>query len=97
MTSCHPHKKPWVAFLLSLAIPGVGLWYLGYWKWGAINLLVVTFVLGLLIMIPLVPGVDEYIHYVMLALAAASAGVAHAFAELNSQGTKTPDYSPPGR
>jgi TM2 domain-containing membrane protein YozV len=34
-------KKPFVALLLSILLPGAGLAYLGRWKWGLINLAVV--------------------------------------------------------
>jgi hypothetical protein len=35
-------KKPFVALLLSILLPGAGLAYLGKWKWGPINLAVVV-------------------------------------------------------
>lgn len=72
-------KKPWVAFVLSFLLPGSGLVYLGRVKAGVLNFVLVhLFLVGLLSLQE--PTVLEHIHYVFLALAAASAGYAHAVA-----------------
>lgn len=45
-------KSPNLAFFLSLILPGVGLFYLGKWSWGLINILIVVafqIVLGLIL------------------------------------------------
>ena len=34
-------KSPMLAFTLNFFVPGAGLWYLGSWAWGLLNLLVV--------------------------------------------------------
>jgi TM2 domain-containing membrane protein YozV len=44
-------KKPWVAFLLSILLPGVGLAYLGKWGWAALNLLIVIAITVLLVFV----------------------------------------------
>ena len=36
----HSVKSPLLAFVLSFFLPGVGLWYLGRWGWGLVNLVV---------------------------------------------------------
>jgi len=66
-------KKSTIAAVTSLAIPGAGLWYLGKWAMGMVNLLVATAIIVLLAGV-----VSDQIHYVILAVAAGSAGLAHA-------------------
>lgn len=73
-------KKPWVAFVLSLVLPGAGLCYLEKWRWGILNFVVVQAILLSMVLAPLGMEVYEYFHYVLLVLAAGSAGVAHAVA-----------------
>ena len=74
------NKKPQVAFILSFFVPGAGLVYLDKWSWGLLNFAVVNAMILLLVMLPLGSEVFEYFHYVLLMLAAASAGIAHAVA-----------------
>ena len=65
------------ASLLSFVLPGAGLWYCHRRKLAVVNLLlaiavpVVGFSTGFL---------SEHIHWVILAIAAGSAGLAHAIA-----------------
>lgn len=66
-------KKSTIAAVTSLVIPGAGLWYLGKRAMGMVNLLVATAVIVLLTGV-----VSDQIHYVILAVAAGSAGLAHA-------------------
>lgn len=74
-----PMKKPWLAFALSVIVPGAGLAYLGHWLWGAINLAAFLAALALISLVFSDTIVGEEIHYVMAALAAASGGWAHAW------------------
>jgi hypothetical protein len=74
----HTAKKPWLAFVLSLILPGAGLCYLEKWTWGIANFLVVQLVLLSMVLAPMGADVYEYFHYVLLILAAGSAGIAHA-------------------
>lgn len=71
-------KKTWLAFTLSVLLPGAGLAYLGYWLWGLVNLLLVV---AVAVAGPLVlpAAVVEAFHYVLAGLAAASGGWAHAW------------------
>ncbi len=70
-------KKSTVAAVLNFVIPGAGLWYLGRRSWAAANLLGATvLVLG----ITAAGQLSEQVHYVILAIAAGSAGLAHAVA-----------------
>lgn len=72
-------KNPWLAFTLSFILPGAGLWYLGQWSRGAINL-------GTVIMIGLatlyLPNevFDKTVHYILFGCAVGSGGLAHALA-----------------
>lgn len=66
-------KKSTIAAVTSLVIPGAGLWYLGKRAMGMVNLLVATAIIVLLAGV-----VSDQIHYVILAVAAGSAGLAHA-------------------
>jgi hypothetical protein len=77
-------KKPWVAFVLSLVLPGAGLCYLERWSLGILNFVVVQAILLSLVLAPLGTEVYEYFHYVLLVLAAGSAGLAHAIATQTS-------------
>jgi hypothetical protein len=68
-------KRPWLAFVFSLLIPGAGLAYLGKWKWALLNFVLVQVPILLIVLKP-IPSLSEHIHYILLALAAGSAGVA---------------------
>ena len=73
-------KKPWVAFLLSLLLPGSGLAYLGKWLWAILNFAIVQAVLLSVVLWGSDKPMLEHFHYIMLGLAAGSAGIAHALA-----------------
>ena len=73
-------KKPWLAFVLSLVLPGAGLCYLDRWGWGLVNFLIVQAILLAIVLLPLGSQVYESFHYVLLVLAAGSAGLAHSLA-----------------
>ena len=66
-------KKSTIAAVTSFVVPGAGLWYLGKRAAGVMNLLVATVIIVLLAGV-----VPEQIHYVILAIVAGSAGLAHA-------------------
>lgn len=68
-------KSPRLAAVLSFIVPGAGLWYLGQRFWGAMNLLGAT---AMVVLLSRDPQGLEQIHYVFLAVAAGSAGLAHA-------------------
>ncbi len=63
-----------IATCLNFVLPGAGLWYLEHPIMGAANLLIAIAapVVGLLV-------IPEHAHYALLAVAAGSAGFAHAF------------------
>lgn len=68
-------KKSTIAATLNFGIPGAGFWYLGKRSLAIANLLVATAIVFLLA--GYVPAAER-IHYVILAVAAGSAGLAHA-------------------
>ncbi len=71
-------KKPVRAALMSMVIPGSGLWYTGHRKMAVANFLIAL----ICPLAGLMTGfLAEHIHYVILAIAAGSAGLAHAMAE----------------
>ena len=70
-------KRSTVAAVLNFVIPGAGFWYLGRGLWGVLNLLGAT---ALVFGITALGQFSEQIHYVILAVAAGSAGLAHAAA-----------------
>jgi hypothetical protein len=75
-------KKSTVAAALNFVIPGAGLWYLGRKFWAFANLL------GAMALVPGITAAGQFgeqIHYVMLAVAAGSAGLAHAVASTAEQ------------
>lgn len=72
-------KNPTIAAVLNFILPGAGLWYTGHRVWGAVNFgIVVAVPLALLLFAT--EFFSQAVHYVVLALAAASAGLAHAVA-----------------
>lgn len=79
-------KRPGVAFVLSFLLPGAGLWYLGKWKYGFLNLGVVL-VLGLILALSLPDQVfDKWIHYVAVGFSGGSAWLAKQMADqMNSK------------
>ncbi len=64
-----------IAAVLSFVLPGAGLWYLNHRGRAAMNLIAAAFltVLGAM-------SQREHVHYLFLAIAAGSAGYAHAVA-----------------
>ena len=64
-----------VGAALNFFVPGSGFWYLGKHRWAIANLFVAT---GILLSAGGIEAVAERIHYVILAVAAGSAGLAHA-------------------
>lgn len=76
-------KKSTIAAVMSFVIPGAGLWYLGKRAVGLVNLLVAT---ALVVLLAGVALTWDQIHYVILAVAAGSAGLAHA---VGSRSTKS--------
>ena len=82
-------KKPWLAGVLSVVLPGAGLVYLGKWLPGLVNFALVQALLMILIFAFGDAQVVEHIHYVFLAAAAASGGYAHAVATGMQQSTAT--------
>ena len=69
-----------VATVLSFVVPGAGLWYLNHRAKAAMNLLVAILltVLGAM-------SQREHVHYLFLAIAAGSAGYAHAVARASDE------------
>ncbi|NQV22949.1 MAG: hypothetical protein HQ518_01165 [Rhodopirellula sp.] len=68
-------KNRTIAATLNFFAPGVGLWYLGKHRWAVGNLIAAT---GLVLSAGGVESIAERIHYVILGVAAGSAGLAHA-------------------
>ena len=66
--------KPWLALLLNFVLPGAGLLYLPKWKQAIVNFPMVVVVPLVLFFGVADSTLVEHIHYVFLALAAASAG-----------------------
>ena len=71
-------KKPWLAFLCSFFVPGAGLAYLGNWLAGIVNLCLATLIVVGFMMVQPDQSLD-YLHYVILVIAAGSGGFAHAW------------------
>ena len=70
-----------IAFCLSFILPGAGLWYLGKWKWGFINLGVVL-AIGIILSISLPDDAFfKVIRWVAIGCAGGSAGLAQAIAQ----------------
>jgi hypothetical protein len=87
-------KSPLLAFTLSFFLPGAGLWYLGKWAWGFVNLAVVL-VIGVVVAFTLSEEVlEQYIRYLSIACAGGSGGLAMAIAQQMNQGEKNRGSSP---
>lgn len=72
-------REPIIAAALNFVVPGAGLLYLGRrWPAAANFAVAVLIVVGLLLAAP--QFFHESMHYVVLAIAAGSAGCAHAVA-----------------
>jgi hypothetical protein len=82
-------KRPWLAFTLNFFLPGAGLWYLGKWTWGLMNLAVVLAV-GIIAVFALSEGAfEKYIRVLAVACAGGSGGVAMAVAQQMNEGGKS--------
>ena len=68
-------KTSTISAALNFVIPGAGLWYSGRKRLAVVNLLAATVLVAA---ITGIGGLSEQIHYVILAVAAGSAGLAHA-------------------
>ncbi|MEZ6132463.1 MAG: hypothetical protein R3C59_27685 [Planctomycetaceae bacterium] len=85
-------SRPTMAGILSFIIPGAGLWYLGDHRRATKNLL-----LAVLLTTLGVSSAWEHVHYLFLAIAAGSAGYAHAVARAMQRDhavTNAPDDGP---
>jgi hypothetical protein len=81
-------KSPLLAFTLSFFLPGAGLWYLGKWAWGFVNLAVVL-VIGVIAAFALSEEVfEQSIRYLAIACSGGSGGLAMALAQQMNQGKK---------
>ena len=69
-----------VAAVLSFLIPGAGLWYVGRSGRAIIN-----FVVAAIITLCALYTAHEHVHYALLAVAAGSAGYAHAVGKTAGQ------------
>ena len=69
------------AFILSFLLPGAGLWYLGKWKWGFVNLGVVL-TLGVILSLALPDDTfSKVTRWVAMGCAGGSGGLAQAIAQ----------------
>lgn len=84
-------KKSTIATALNFVIPGSGLWYLGKRSWAVANILVATPVVFVLASHPLL---GERVHYVILAAAAGSAGLAHAIGSRTTKRSESQSNKP---
>lgn len=80
-------RRPLAAGILSLMLPGLGLFYLGYRRAAILNFLLVN--AAILMMLWMDPHVVEHVHYLFLGLAALSAGYAHGVATSSMRAAKT--------
>ncbi len=79
-------KKPFLAFILSFLFPGVGLIYLGKWKWGILNFFIVLFIGFLLAFILPDAVLENNMSPISAGLAGGSGGIAMALAkQINSK------------
>jgi hypothetical protein len=89
-------KSPLLAFTLSFFVPGAGLWYLGKWAWGFVNLAVVL-VIGVIAAVALSEeAFEKYIRHLAVGCGGGSGGLAMALAQQMNQGKPNGDTSPPG-
>lgn len=84
-------KRRTLPIVLNAVIPGAGLWYLGFAGMAIANL-------SLAVLIPLVGSFwfSEHVHWLFLAVAAGSAGVAHAMADQQAASQSTSHSSGSG-
>jgi hypothetical protein len=74
-------KSPLLAFTLSFFLPGAGLAYLGKWKWGILNLVIVIGIGVAAALILSDATFDQYIRYIAIDCAGGSGGLAQAMAK----------------
>jgi hypothetical protein len=74
-------KKPSIAFILSLLIPGAGLAYAGKWRWGLVNFGIVLVIGAVAMAVLSKETFDEYVKIIALACAVGSAGFARSVAD----------------
>ena len=87
-------KRPLVAFLLSFLLAGAGLWYLGKWKYGFINLGIILMI-GFILTICLPEELfDKWIHYAAAGCACGSGALAQFFAQQMNERIKNETESP---
>jgi hypothetical protein len=84
-------KKANIAAALSFVVPGAGLWFLEKRLWAVVNLLVAT---SLVLLLSGFGPANERIHYVILAVAAGSSGLAHATRTGQRRRSRTSDTPP---
>lgn len=71
-----------LAVAINCIVPGLGLAYLGHWRWAAINFFVVLTVLLACVWWS-EPILMEHIHWVMMVLVVGSGSVARSVAEID--------------
>ncbi len=82
-------KRPWLAFVFSLLVPGAGLAYAGYRRLAVLNLLVAVLLLvGFVVLWPR-ETLFDWLHYTLLVVGAASGGLAHAAAGRYNRGASS--------
>ena len=86
-------KSQRVATLLNFLVPGAGLWYLGRSEFAISNALTAFAVL--FAWTGWVEGGMESIHYAILAIAAGSAGIAHAVSDVADSPKRTVNSDSP--
>jgi hypothetical protein len=87
-----------LAAILSFILPGAGLWFVGRRRLAAANFLIATAIVVASWMTAR-GAVADHIHYVILVVAAASAGLAHALAAekpCDAAATQSGSELPPG-
>jgi hypothetical protein len=90
-------KSPFLAFTLSFFLPGTGLWYLGRWTGGFVNLAIVL-VIGILGALALSDEVfRQYSRYLAIACGGGSGGLALALAQHMNQRKPTRGDVAPGK
>ena len=91
MTSHSPlgTKRPWLAFVLSLLLPGAGLAYAGYRRLAVLNLLVAVLLLVSFVLLWPRETLFDWLHYLLLVVGAASGGLAHVAAGLYNRGVNS--------
>jgi hypothetical protein len=82
-------RSPFLAFTLSFFLPGAGLWYLGKWTWGFVNLFAVLVIGAIAVFVLPEDLFDKYIRYVAIGCSGGSGGLAMALAQQINQKKKS--------